>query len=76
MRPLHGSVVPVESAHDALPSTAGFLELFAFTWQLLPDIFASKNVLGVQTSKMYRQHSGRILQPDTGRYVSDVHEGI
>lgn len=42
---MHSSVVTVESAHDALPHTASTFKLFAFPWELLTDIFASKNVL-------------------------------
>lgn len=70
MGPLHSSVVSVESAHDDLPTTAGILELFAFTWQLLPDIFASENVLGVHKSKTYRG-----VGTCTGGYASDLHQG-
>lgn len=42
---MQSSVVIVESAHNALPHTASTFKLFAFPWELLTDIFASKNVL-------------------------------
>lgn len=42
---MQSSVVTVESAHDTLPHSASTFKLFAFPWELLTDIFASKNVL-------------------------------